>query len=40
MKREYDESNMMSCPFAGVQKIIHGKWAMVIFPQLSIKTGV
>jgi DNA-binding HxlR family transcriptional regulator len=35
MKREYDESNMMSCPVAGIQRIINGKWSMVIVYYLS-----
>lgn len=30
MKNIHDETEIMSCPIAGVQKIIHGKWTMVI----------
>lgn len=35
MKREYNDGNITSCPVASVQKIIHGKWAMVIVYYLS-----
>lgn len=35
MKGEYNETNMMNCPIAGVQKIIQGKWAMVVIYYLS-----
>lgn len=34
MKNNY-ENNMESCPIVGIQKIIHGKWAMVIIYILS-----
>ncbi|GAA3607053.1 helix-turn-helix domain-containing protein [Secundilactobacillus similis DSM 23365 = JCM 2765] len=30
MKQEYDQSNILDCPIADVQQIIHGKWAMVV----------
>lgn len=29
MKRDYDD-DIMNCPVASVQKIIRGKWTMVI----------
>lgn len=35
MKRVYNESNITACPIAKIQKIIHGKWAMVIIYYLS-----
>lgn len=35
MKDEYNETNITTCPIAGVQKIIHGKWAMVVIYYLS-----
>lgn len=35
MKDEYNEMDMTTCPIAGVQKIIHGKWAIVIIYFLS-----
>ena len=38
MKGEYNETNMTACPIVGVQKIIHGKWAMVVIYYLSQET--
>lgn len=38
MKNTYDETNMLSCPIANVQKIIHGKWTMVIIYYLRNET--
>lgn len=35
MKRDYTTENMENCPVAGVQKIIRGKWTMVIVYFLS-----
>lgn len=34
----YNENNMITCPIADVQKIVRGKWAMVIIYFLSQKT--
>lgn len=30
MERKYEDNNVVNCPVASVQKIIHGKWTMVI----------
>lgn len=30
MKGEYNAENITSCPIVGIEKIIHGKWAMVV----------
>ena len=38
MKNHYDAENMENCPVAKVQKIIHGKWTMVIVYFLSKET--
>lgn len=38
MKSEYNETNMTTCPVAGVQKIVQGKWTMVIIYYLSKET--
>lgn len=38
MKNHYNAENIESCPVAKVQKIIHGKWAMVIVYFLSKET--
>lgn len=35
MKHSYDAENIENCPVAKVQKIIHGKWTMVIVYFLS-----
>lgn len=35
MKGVYDKENITSCPIAGVQKVIQGKWAMVVVYYLS-----
>ncbi len=38
MKVEYDETDITTCPVAGVQKIVRGKWTMVIIHFLSQST--
>ena len=38
MKDKHDESVFVDCPIANVQKVIRGKWAMVIIYFLSLKT--
>ncbi len=40
MKQEYDQSNILDCPIADVQQIIHGKWAMVVIFYLRDSTCV
>lgn len=35
MKGKYNETNITSCPIAGVQKITQGKWPMVVIYYLS-----
>lgn len=35
MKRDYEGEELTNCPVAGVQKIVHGKWTMVIVYFLS-----
>ncbi len=35
MKDKHNESVFVECPIANIQKIIHGKWAMVVIYQLS-----
>lgn len=35
MKKDYEAENIQNCPVAKVQKIIHGKWTMVIVYFLS-----
>lgn len=30
MAKDYDEVNILDCPVASVEKIVHGKWAMVV----------
>lgn len=35
MKSKDNESILLDCPIANVQKIIHGKWAMVVIYCLS-----
>lgn len=38
MKNSYNAENIENCPVAKVQKIIHGKWTMVIVYFLSKET--
>ena len=38
MERKYEDENIETCPVANVQKIIHGKWTMVIVFFLSHRT--
>ena len=38
MKTKYNETNITNCPIADVQKIIQGKWTMVIIYYLSQET--
>lgn len=38
MKNNYNNQKITDCPVAGVQKIIHGKWTMVIIYFLSCGT--
>ena len=38
MKNSYNAENIDNCPVAKVQKIIHGKWTMVIVYFLSQET--
>ena len=38
MKVEYNETDITTCPVAGVQKIVRGKWTMVIIHFLSQST--
>lgn len=35
MKNEYNPETITDCPVANVQRIVHGKWAMVIIYFLS-----
>lgn len=35
MKNQYDNTDITECPVAGIQKIIRGKWTMVIIYFLS-----
>ena len=35
MINDYDENNFLDCPVASVEKIVHGKWAMVVIYFLS-----
>ena len=30
MKKDYTTENFLNCPFADIQQIVHGKWAMVV----------
>jgi DNA-binding HxlR family transcriptional regulator len=30
MEREYEDDNVENCPFASVNRIVSGKWTMVI----------
>lgn len=35
MKGDYNETNITTCPIAGVQKVIRGKWSMLVIYYLS-----
>lgn len=37
MKKEYFDENFIDCPFASIQKVVSGKWSMVILYFLSQK---